>query len=166
MRPQSPFPDGTVERMKQLLALTDSLDHYRRIQSIYLRAKYGFSALEIADLVGLKAQTIRNLQAAYLNEGESALQLRRKGGRHRFNLSAAEEDRLLAAFAQDGQLGKIVQVRPLQQAYEQRVGHVLPDSTVYRLLHRHGWRKLAPRGRHPKGQGGRIEGFKKTFPSS
>ncbi len=165
MRPQSPFPDGTVERMKQLLGSTHSLDHYRRIQSIYLRAKYHFSAVEIADLVGLKTQTIRNLQAAYLQHGESALQSAGKGGRYHFNLSVAEEDRLLAAFEKDGKLGKIVQVRPLQQAYEQRVGHPLPRSTVYRLLHRHGWRKLAPRGRHPKGNITLIEGFKKTFPN-
>ena len=133
MRPKSPFPDGTVERMKQLLGSTHSLDHYRRIQSIYLRAKYNFSAVEIADLVGLKTQTIRHLQAAYLQHGESALQSAGKGGRYHFNLSVAEEDRLLAAFEKDGKLGKIVPVRPLQQAYEQRVGHPLPRSTVYRL---------------------------------
>jgi len=65
MRPQSPFPDGTVERMKQLLGSTHSLDHYRRIQSINLRVQYGFSAIEIADLIGLKPQTIRNLQVRF-----------------------------------------------------------------------------------------------------
>ena len=166
MRPQKPFPVGTAERMKQLLASTNSLSEYRRIQSIYLRAKYGYSAVQIADMVGFKIQTIRNLHAAYLKEGEAVLCMIGKGGRYRSNLSAEEENALLAAFEVDGKLGEIVEVSQIHQAYEQRLGRPVPNSTVYRLLHRHGWRKLAPRGQHPKGDAGRIEGFKKTFQGS
>jgi hypothetical protein len=36
---------------------------------------------------------------------------------------------------------------------------------VYRLLHRHGWRKLGPRPRHPKAQPAVQERFKKTPPN-
>jgi len=49
-------------------------------------------------------------------------------------------------------------------AFEQRVGHTVDDSTIYRLLHRHGWRKLMPRPRHPKADEQVREQFKKTFP--
>lgn len=162
MRPQQPFPSGTTERMKQLLASSNSLSEYRRIQSIYFRAKYGYSAVQIAEMVGLKIQTIRNLHSAYLKEGESVLQLTGQGGRYRSNLSSEEEDALLAAFEVDGKLGDIVEVSQIHRAYEQRVGRSVPNSTVYRLLHRHGWRKLAPRGKHPKGNEALIERFKKT----
>ena len=162
MRPQKPFPVGTAERMKQLLASTNSLSEYRRIQSIYLRAKYGYSAVQIADMVGFKIQTIRNLHAAYLKEGEAVLSMIGKGGRYRSNLSAEQEEALLAAFEVDGKLGEIVEVSQIQQAYEQHLGRPVPNSTVYRLLHRHGWRKLAPRSHHPKGDETRIEQFKKT----
>jgi len=44
MRPQTPFPPNTVVRMKTLLSSTNKIDEYRRIQSVYLRAKYGYSA--------------------------------------------------------------------------------------------------------------------------
>jgi hypothetical protein len=44
MRPQKPFSVGTTERLEKLLALTSSVDEYRRIQSIYFRSRYGFSA--------------------------------------------------------------------------------------------------------------------------
>lgn len=165
MRPQKPFPAGTAERMKQLLSTTDSLSEYRRIQSIYLRAKYGYSAVRIADMVGLKIQTIRNLHSAYLKAGEAMVYHRDKGGRYWSNLSLEEEDDLLAAFEVEGQLGQIVEVNQIQRAYEQRFGWPVANSTVYRLLHRHGWRKLAPRSRHPKGDERRMEGFKKTSPS-
>ena len=162
MRPQQPFPGGTTERMKQLLSSATSLREYRRIQSIYFRAKYGYSAVQIADMVGLQIQTVRNLHAAYLKDGEAVLQLTGQGGRYRSNLSLHEEDALLSAFEVDGQLGDIVEVSQLHRAYEQRIGRSVPNSTVYRLLHRHGWRKLAPRGHHPKGNEALIERFKKT----
>jgi Winged helix-turn helix len=35
----------------------------------------------------------------------------------------------------------------LKAAYEV-IGHATSDSTVYNLLHRHGWRKLMPRPFH------------------
>ena len=36
------------------------------------------------------------------------------------------------------------------------------DSTVYNLLHRHGWRKLMPRPFHPKRDLAAQNAFKKT----
>ena len=41
MRPQKPFSVGTTEHLEKLLALTSSLDEYRRIQSIYFLSRYG-----------------------------------------------------------------------------------------------------------------------------
>jgi transposase len=166
MRPQKPFPAGTTERMRQLLASAHSLNEYRRIQSIYFRARYGYSAVQIADMVGLKIQTIRNLHAAYLKEGEAVLRLSGKGGRHRSNLSMQEEDALLSAFEEDGKLGDMLEVGQIQRVYEQRLGRSVPNSTVYRLLHRHGWRKLAPRPQHPSGDDACITAFKKTSSGS
>ncbi len=128
MRPQKPFPAGTTERMRQRLTSAHSLSEYRRIQSIYFRAKYGYSAVQIADMVGLKIQTIRNLHAAYLKEGEAVLQLTGKGGRHRSNLSVQEEDALLSGFEVEGKLGDIVEVGHIHRAY---VPHLLfPSITL------------------------------------
>jgi hypothetical protein len=42
------------------------------------------------------------------------------------------------------------------------VAHRVPKSTVYRMLARHGWRKLAPRPRHRKADAVRQQAFKKT----
>ncbi len=43
MRPQKPFPSNAVDRMTVLLSSTRSINEYRRIQSVYLRAKYGYT---------------------------------------------------------------------------------------------------------------------------
>ena len=162
MRPQKPFPRETTERMVRLLESTETLDEYRRVQSIYLRSKYGFSAEQIAELVGLQLQTIRNLHSAYLREGEVVLHDKGRGGRRQALLSQEAEDELIAAIEVEGKLGAIVEVHRVQQAYEAKVGRTVAKSTVYRLLHRHGWRKLAPRPQHPNGNEARLEAFKKT----
>ena len=47
-------------------------------------------------------------------------------------------------------------------AYEKAIGHATSDSTVYNLLHRHGWRKLMPRPFHPKRDLAAQDAFKKT----
>jgi transposase len=44
----------------------------------------------------------------------------------------------------------MLSVAEIQQAYRERCGKAVARSTVYRLLERHGWRKIAPRPRHPK----------------
>jgi transposase len=49
----------------------------------------------------------------------------------------------------------------IQRAFEARVGHEVAESTIYRLLHRHGWRKLMPRPTHPKASREAQEQFKK-----
>ena len=48
-------------------------------------------------------------------------------------------------------------------AFEARVGHEVEVSTIYRLLDRHGWRKLLPRPKHPKGSQEEQDHFKKTL---
>jgi hypothetical protein len=54
-------------------------------------------------------------------------------------------------------------VGQIWQAYAQRIGHDVDDSTIYRLLNRHGWRKLMPRPRHPQADPQAQEQFKKNF---
>ena len=162
MRPQEPFPDGTTERMEDLLRFTSSLDEYRRIQSILFRSKYGYGAPEISRITGLKPQTVRNIHAAYRKDGEIALQVTGRGGRRKSYLTPEEEDVFLRTFSKDGQLGNIVEVSEIHQSFEKQIGRQVPRSTISRLLHRHGWRKLEPRPKHPKGSQEAIERFKKN----
>lgn len=166
MRPLKPLPVDTGDRMSALLATTQNLAEYRRIQSIYLRARYGYHAAQIAEMVGLKTQTVRNLHAAYLQRGEAALRMLGRGGRYHFNLSLREEEQLLASFVAQSRVGELVEVSQVQRAYEAKLGQAVAPSTVYRLLHRQGWRKVAPRGHHPKGDPLAIERFKKTSATS
>jgi len=59
----------------------------------------------------------------------------------------------------------MLKVAEIQRAYEQRVGKPVAPSTIYRLLERHGWRKVVPRPRHPKTNRAGQAAFKKTAPN-
>jgi len=45
----------------------------------------------------------------------------------------------------------------------QTLGYKVPASSVYRMLERHGWRKIVPRPSHPKADPQAQEAFKKTL---
>jgi hypothetical protein len=55
-----------------------------------------------------------------------------------------------------------VVVPPIQAALESHLGWPVALSTVYRMLHRQGWRKLAPDKRHPNADPAAQEEWKKT----
>jgi len=46
--------------------------------------------------------------------------------------------------------GQLVTVEPILKKYEEATGKKSNTTSIYRLLKRHGWRKLRPRPKHPK----------------
>ena len=65
----------------------------------------------------------------------------------------------------DASGGGIVVIPSLKPTFEKALGRKVAPSTLYRMLARHGWRKLAPDTAHPKGDPERREEFKKNFPA-
>ena len=65
-------------------------------------------------------------------------------------MSFAEEEQLLAPFREQTEKGELVEVSAIEAAYRETVGHSIGTSQIYYVLHRHGWRKVMPRRKHPK----------------
>jgi hypothetical protein len=86
----------------------------------------------------------------------------RRGGRRRELLSIEEEKAFLAPWIEKAEAGGVLVVPPIHLAFQEFVGHEVPKSTVYRLLARHGWRKVTPDTRHPKSDAASQEEFKKN----
>jgi transposase len=113
-------------------------------------------------MTGYNPRTVRRIQSAYLAEGEKALALKKKGGRYRENMSLEEEKKFLAPFLDKAKKGGILEIGKVHRAYAEKLGREIKKSVVYALLHRHGWRKIAPRPSHPKHDAALAETFKKT----
>ncbi len=142
--------EATVEALQARLKQAETIAEFQRIQCVLLRAVLDCTASEIAQVLGWATVTVHITHSRWAKEGESLFDLKGKGGRHYQNLTVAEEAEVLAPFLGQATAGNVLKVAEIQMAYEARVGKEVPNSTIYRMLKRHGWRKVTPRPRHPK----------------
>lgn len=114
-------------------------------QIIYEALTVPRSAEEIARTVGLSPTSVHRVISLYNRRGVAALETPGKGGRHRQYLTVEQERAFLQPFEARAAQGEIATVVEIHQAFEQRVGHPVDDSTVYRRheptgLEEAGWR--------------------------
>ena len=77
-------------------------------------------------------------------------------------MSPEEERRFLAPWSEASKAGGVLVVSPIRAALAQKLGRPVAASVTYRMLARHGWRKVAPDTRHPKSDPKIQEDRKKT----
>ena len=82
--------------------------------------------------------------------------------RNRAKATLAEEAAALDKVLHDAQRGGVVIIPRLKAQIEAALGKTMALSGIYRMLHRHQWRKLAPDTQHPKGDPLAREVWKKT----
>ena len=165
MRTPQIITETAKMQLEDLLNKSKTKMDFRRVECLWLRAKFEFTPSQIAIAVGLKENTVKQIQSNFFRNGETALIGTGRGGDHHRNLSTQEEDELLQPFFEKASQGGILVVTEIKIAYEKKVGHSVPRSTVYRMLDRHGWRKIAPRPVHPNADDAVLnarEDFKKT----
>lgn len=154
-----------IARLTDRLKTARSRSEYQRIQCVLLRLTVGSSAAQIAQVLGWATTTVHNIHSRFAREGEAIFDLKPRGGRNHQYLTLQQEAQLLAPFIEQARQGAMLQVAQVHSAYEQRVGKTVAKATIYRLLDRHGWRKVVPRPRHPKAAPAAHATFKKTAPT-
>lgn len=136
-----------------------------RVRCIRLLA-LGWEAQDVAEAVGCTRSTVYRRKAEFLDQGETALFVDGWGGRRNEVLSTTEEAEFVARFENAAREGEMVTATKMLSELAQRSGRPVTPSTLYRILKRHGWRKVVPRPRHPDGDPERQEAFKQTFQRS
>ncbi len=158
------YDENEVKAALNLVAEAKTIQELRQGQSILLPVLTGATMEMTAEILGLsrdrvcviRRQFSELLQAGSLIIGE------RRGGRHRELMSLEDEKAFLAPWVEQAEIGGVLIVSPIHLAFEERIGHKVPKSTVYRLLARHGWRKVTPDTRHPRSDASAQEDFKKN----
>jgi transposase len=107
------------------------------------------------------ARNVQNIFSDYRTKGLSGLEDGR-GGRYRENLTIAQEEELLKPFEEQSKSGSLVVAGKVKKAYEEKIGREVAESTIYRMLDRHDFRKITPYRRHKKANKEEQETFKKT----
>ena len=98
------------------------------------------------------AVSVTRLVAKYRDHGLEAISGNHYGGIHR-NMSVEEEAAILAPFQEHAEKGEMVEISEIAKAYQSTVDHPVSNGQIYFVLHRHGWRKVMPRSKHPKKAG-------------
>lgn len=119
-------------------------------------------AAEIALHTDVSVSTVHNVISLYNRFGPEAIEGHEYGIRRRCYLTRDEEASFLKPFLEIAPTGEICVAGRIQQALEELLGHEVHHSTVYRMLHRNGWREIVPRPAHPEGKEQTREAFKKT----
>ena len=127
---------------------------------VYFRGRFDVRIEDIAALTPFSIGHIRRIWSAYFKQGIDALLTKSRGGRRHYLLHESEEQVLLEQHAQAGSEGLIVEIDALHKSLCERVGKNVALSTTYRLAHRHGWRKIAPRPFHVNRNEKQAEYFK------
>lgn len=132
----------TVEEIKQRMKLEPRFWVRQRWWVIYNALIAPRKAEEIAKHTGVSLPTVWRVISTYNRLGLAAIETPGTGGRRHEYLSAEQERAFLQPFFARAERGEIATAEQIQLAFEATVKHEVPISTIYRLLDRHGWRKL------------------------
>ena len=153
-----------AQHIQTLMKNATSKWEYRRLQCVSLR-QFGMQASDVAKITGLHPGSVRIIWAKWQQQGEKALLGERRGQvRAAARWSQEEERAFLQPFLDAAQRGKLTTVKEVYKAQCKNVGKKIDPTVTYRLLDRHGWRKIVPRAQHPNANVQTQETFKVFFP--
>jgi transposase len=151
-----------VNQAQVVAAQASDVESLRCAQAVLLPALLGATLEQTALSLGVGRASVPRLQARLRQLCAEPGAVRPSwGGRRRASLTVQEEQ----SFWEDASGGGGVLVAsPIRAALAQRLGRPVAASVVYRMLDRHGWRKVAPDTRHPKSDPQAQEEWKKNSP--
>jgi transposase len=156
------FVDAAIPQAAQAKTISE----LRMAQALLLPVKFGLSLDDTSVAVGrAKSWTLRvRKRFGRIHRGQEQPKTK-QGLRNRARMTLEEEAAILAPFLEQAKEGGVIVVPPLRAKLEHAVGRPLAVSTVYAMLHRHGWRKLAPDKQHPQSDPAAQDAWKKHSPT-
>jgi transposase len=152
-----------VEGAREMVRETKDARELRRSLSVVLSGVLGLSLPAVGEIIGRSRATVARLHKEFRAWFSGSQDKDRKwGGRRREYLTLEEEKEFLAGFFDVASKGGMLVVSKVKKGLEEKLGHEVAETTVYRMLARHGWRKIVPRPRHPKNSESVQEDFKKN----
>lgn len=152
------FTDRQILTAKALLLQANTADDIRAAQAVLLPAIHGLTMEDAGIAMGVSRATVGRLQQQIRQAkgkpgtvGRVALaEGRGWGGRRNSHMTPEEEEEFLAPWAVEAETAGMIVMGPIRAALAEKLGRPVRASVVWRLLARHGWRKVAPDTRHPK----------------
>ena len=156
--------DEYVAAAYEAIAAAKTVEQLRMAQAVVLPL-LGMSVTETARMLGISPGWVSKLRGQFIGGKRLEADEAPRGGRFHSYQTLDEETAFLKPYLETAQTGGVLVVPPLKAEWEKRLGRPIALSTVYRMLHRHGWRKLAPDKRHLQADAAAQEQWKKNSPS-
>ena len=153
-----------VASARELLRTAKTADELRTAQAVLLPLELGLSLEMTAKVIGRSIGATCNLRTRYCKVArhERAAPRPKRVLRNRANATLEREAAILDEVLAGAMQGGVVVVPPLKEKIAERLGKPVALSTIYRMLARNGWRKLAPDTDHPQGDPSAREDWKKN----
>ena len=156
------FTSDEIAKARHMRDKATTSKELRKALSVLLVAEAGLDTDKVSNVLGISGRTV------FRNRGDIRHQDEKRrntwGGRRHYGMTFEEEREFLRNWETKANEGGVLSVPPIHAALVEALGHSIPISTTYRLLARHGWRKVQPDTKHPKSKPVIQEEFKKNFP--
>jgi hypothetical protein len=156
------FSDEEIARACELRDKATTVMELRKALSVLLIAEAGLDANRTSEILGISERTVFRNRSNVSHQDEKRQNT--WGGRRHYSMTIEEERDFLRPWEAIAIEGGVLSVPPVHAALVEKLGRSIPISTTYRLLARHGWRKVQPDTKHPKSKPVIQEEFKKTPP--
>lgn len=155
-----------IEAARALLREAKTVEQLRQAQAVLLPLDLGLSLEQTAVAIGrsVRATCAMRTRFVAVHSGRRVAPRHKRQLRNRATVDIAREGEILDDVLKDAADGAVLVIPGLKSALEARLGRTIALSTVYRMLARHGWRKLTPDTRHPQGDPAAREAWKKNSP--
>ena len=154
--------EAEFQRARDLRDKATTVADFRKALAVILSSELSISGDKIAEILGTSRRTVFRNRNEIRNQ--HVTKKKSWGCRRRCSMTFEEERQFLSQWEEKATAGGILSVLPIHAALIKRLGHDIPLSTTYRLLARHGWRKVQPDTKHPKSDPVAQEDYKKNFP--
>jgi len=153
-----------IDAAKELLRTAKTAEELRLAQAVLLPLTQGFSMQQTAAVIGRSVGATCSMRTRFMavHAGRRAAARSKRELRNHASASLQEEARVLDKVFSGAAEGQVLVVPQLKPLIDQHLGKTLSLSSIYRMLARHGWRKLAPDTAHPQGDAQARDDWKKN----
>lgn len=149
-------PASGAEQIKHAQASLKSAisaDQLRIAQAVLLPLELGLTLEQTARAIGRSVGATCRMRVNYcaVAVGKRQAAKPKSALRNRAADTLEREAQVLDKVLANAIDGGVVIIPHLKPLIEEELGHTIALSGLYRMLHRHHWRKLAPDTEHPKG---------------
>jgi len=157
-----------IEAARKLFKSARTADELRMAQAVLLPLEMGLSLEQTAKIIGRSKGATCSMRTRFVqvSDGLRPASRSKRTLRNRAKADLEREKQILDDVLATAATGGIVVIPQIKPQVESRLGKPLALSTLYRMLARHGWRKLAPDTQHPQGDPAARQAWKKNSPAS